>query len=82
MGITQEQIHKEKARAMDLVAQYRDGLYREPQLRSLFLELTMTCNSRCFHCGSRCETGVPSGLPKKHICRSCGRSGTTLIRNI
>ena len=65
MGITQEQIHKEKARALDLVAQYRDGLYREPQLRSLFLELTMTCNSRCFHCGSRCEPGVPSGLPKE-----------------
>ena len=58
MGITQEQIHKEKARALDLVAQYRDGLYREPQLRSLFLELTMTCNSRCFHCGSRTYDAV------------------------
>ncbi len=33
---------------------YRQKLMKEPQLRNLFLELTVRCNERCLHCGSKC----------------------------
>jgi len=36
------------------MADYRDKLKIKPQLRNLFLELTMRCNENCIHCGSRC----------------------------
>ena len=39
---------------MDRLADYVRGLYRAPQLRQLFLELTLQCNEHCFHCGSGC----------------------------
>ena len=39
---------------MDVLADYVRGLYRAPQLRQLFLELTLQCNEHCFHCGSSC----------------------------
>ena len=43
-----------KERHMDQLESYVRGLYRKPQLRQLFLELTLQCNERCFHCGSSC----------------------------
>ncbi|MBQ8978223.1 MAG: radical SAM protein [Oscillospiraceae bacterium] len=43
-----------KTRHLNMMADYRDGLYRQLQLRQLFFELTMRCNERCLHCGSRC----------------------------
>ena len=46
-----------KQRHMDQLAAHVRGLYREPQLRQLFLELTLQCNERCFHCGSSCAPG-------------------------
>ncbi len=33
---------------------YRETLKARPQLRNLFLELTLRCNQNCIHCGSRC----------------------------
>ena len=39
---------------LDQLAGFVRGLYREPRLRQLFLELTLQCNERCFHCGSSC----------------------------
>ena len=33
---------------------YRYSLFKEPQLRNLFLELTLRCNEHCLHCGSWC----------------------------
>ena len=33
---------------------YTRKLYRKPELRKLFFELTLQCNERCFHCGSSC----------------------------
>ena len=39
---------------MNSLAQYRECLYQKPELRELFLELTLRCNENCFHCGSRC----------------------------
>ena len=44
--------HKE--RNMDMLADHIRGLYRKPDLRQLFLELTLRCNEHCFHCGSNC----------------------------
>ena len=43
-----------KDKEMDCLADYVRGLYRQPQLRQLFLELTLQCNEHCFHCGSSC----------------------------
>lgn len=39
---------------LNTLAKYREGLFSEPQLRHLFLELTLRCNENCLHCGSRC----------------------------
>lgn len=39
---------------MGKLADYRRGLWEAPQLRYLFLELTVRCNENCLHCGSRC----------------------------
>ena len=38
---------------------YTRGLYSRPELRRLFLEMTLRCNEHCFHCGSNCGD-VPS----------------------
>ena len=45
---------KIKREHMQQLADYRRLLYKEPKLRNLFLELTLKCNERCIHCGSRC----------------------------
>ncbi|MBR6101449.1 MAG: radical SAM protein [Ruminococcus sp.] len=39
---------------LDVLAEYRRGLLKKPELRNLFLELTLRCNERCIHCGSSC----------------------------
>ena len=36
------------------LANYTRTLYRTPELRRLFFELTLQCNAHCFHCGSSC----------------------------
>lgn len=36
----------------------RKELYKKPQLRHLFLEVTSRCNARCEHCGSRCDSNT------------------------
>ena len=43
-----------KTEHLGMLADYTRKLYREPELRKLFLELTLQCNERCFHCGSSC----------------------------
>lgn len=43
-----------KAEHMRQLAAYRSGILAAPPLRNLFLELTLRCNERCIHCGSRC----------------------------
>lgn len=46
---------------MKELAEYRRGLWKEPKLKFLFLELTLRCNERCIHCGTSgiqlCITG-------------------------
>ena len=39
---------------LNQMAEWREKKYREPELRHLFLELTLRCNERCLHCGSSC----------------------------
>ena len=39
---------------LESLAKYRQKLMTEPQLKHLFLELTLRCNENCIHCGSRC----------------------------
>ena len=48
-----------KENSMTKLAVYREGLKKMPQIRNLFLELTLRCNERCLHCGSSCGD-VPS----------------------
>lgn len=43
-----------KKKNMRQLAVYRQGLMQIPQLRNLFLELTVRCNENCIHCGSNC----------------------------
>lgn len=43
-----------KRTKMAALRDYRYSLWKKPRLHHLFLELTMRCNERCLHCGSRC----------------------------
>lgn len=44
-----------KKKHMKMLRDYRvETLRPNPELRSLFLELTVACNERCRHCGSKC----------------------------
>ena len=43
-----------KTEHMRELAVYRNELRKAPKLKFLFLELTLRCNERCVHCGSRC----------------------------
>ena len=53
-----------KTAHMEQLAVHREKLYREPDLRQLFLELTLKCNERCLHCGSWCtEPARPAERP-------------------
>ncbi len=47
-----------KSKNMHELALYRKQLFKRPQLKCLFLELTDKCNLNCRHCGSACD---PSG---------------------
>ena len=49
-----------KDRYMDVLASHVHKLYQEPDLRQLFLELTLRCNEHCFHCGSNCSGLSPT----------------------
>ena len=40
---------------MTLIRDKRRELYKKPELRHLFLEVTSKCNANCLHCGSRCD---------------------------
>src|SRR5574344_942935 len=45
---------EQKENHMHQLAEYRTKLRENPQLRSLFIELTPFCNEHCRHCGGRC----------------------------
>jgi len=48
-----------KFKHLNQMADWREKKYREPELRHLFLELTLRCNERCLHCGSNCNEMPP-----------------------
>lgn len=52
-----------KRQNLTTLAAYREGLKKEPELRHLFLELTMRCNEKCLHCGSWCGDVKSEELP-------------------
>lgn len=52
-----------KSSHLDKLAEYRDKVRKEPQLRHLFFELTMKCNEHCLHCGSYCGDVKSAELP-------------------
>ena len=51
-----------KIRHLEKLADYTDNLYKNPELRTLFFELTSACNEHCFHCGSNCTVPSPDEL--------------------
>lgn len=54
---------------MQQLADYRKELRRNPQLRSLFIEMTGLCNEHCRHCGSSCgDFDVKDSLSYEEIC--------------
>ena len=58
--MTKEEI---KRKNLDTLAEHQSKLCKTPELRTLFFELTLKCNERCFHCGSGCSADMPDGLP-------------------
>ena len=50
---------------LDQKAVQRARLFEKPDLIYLFFELTRSCNSKCFHCGSSCEPGLGHGPDKE-----------------
>ena len=58
--MTKEEI---KRKNLDTLAEHQAKLCKTPELRTLFFELTLKCNERCFHCGSGCSADMPDGLP-------------------
>lgn len=51
-----------KMKHLRAMADYRRELTQKPQLRNLFLELTLRCNERCLHCGSSCGEAIGEEL--------------------
>ena len=64
-----EEILAIKKKQLESLQQYRKKLYGAPQLRQLFMELTLKCNAACFPCGSRCTPQSPDGLPVEEYVR-------------
>lgn len=50
---------------LNQLADYTRTLYRAPELRKLFFELTLQCNERCFHCGSSCTAARGDELSRE-----------------
>lgn len=50
------------------LAEYREELRKNPQLHSLFIEMTGLCNEHCRHCGSSCgDYEVKNQLSREEI---------------
>ena len=56
-------VYEMKVNHLDALADHVENrLYARPELRHLFLELTLRCNEHCFHCGSNCDYTGSEGL--------------------
>lgn len=61
---------KTKEEHLAKVRDYVDSLYTTPDLKQLFIELTLKCNEHCRHCGSKCgvnETSVYDDIDKDQL---------------
>ena len=45
---------EDKQACFDNLTEYIEKLRTEPELRNLFIEVTINCNEHCIHCGSNC----------------------------
>ena len=63
MSHSEELRMNQKIAELEILAQYHKALRKDPQLRFLFLELTLKCNENCIHCGSRCGEVASEELP-------------------
>ena len=54
---------------LDALASYTKTLYEKPDLRHLFLEMTLQCNEHCFHCGSSCTSAKSPEIPAEEYSR-------------
>lgn len=43
-----------KKQHLDKLAEHREKLRKNPDLRTMFIEMTLNCNEHCRHCGSKC----------------------------
>lgn len=60
----------DKQLCFDQLSEYADSLRRNPDLRELFIEMTINCNEHCIHCGSNCgDTVSKNALSDKEILR-------------
>lgn len=68
MGINSKLSNRIKLKHMKMLSRYRKKLRKNPQLHSLFIEMTSRCNERCRHCGSSCtDSELPGLLSKEEI---------------
>lgn len=51
------------------IAEYREQLRKNPDLKYLFFELTDCCNMSCLHCGSNCTSKNNTYLSYEAICK-------------
>ena len=61
-------MHALKEQHLNQLADYTRQLYRAPELRKLFLELTLQCNEHCWHCGSSCTAARGDELSTQEFC--------------
>ena len=52
-----------KQQHFDKLNAYRKKLFKEPDLRQLFIEMTVNCNEHCLHCGSNCSIDAEVDKP-------------------
>lgn len=53
---------EQKAKHFEQLVEYREQLKKEPELKQLFIEMTLNCNQHCLHCGS--NAGCSSELER------------------
>ncbi len=54
-----KEVEAQKIKELDNAARYTKQLIKKADLNNLFLEVTLRCNARCEHCGSRCGDEIP-----------------------
>ena len=55
--------NESKQKHFDKLNEYRNKLIKEPDLKQLFIEMTLNCNEHCLHCGSNCSINAETDKP-------------------